>query len=65
MNVARVWLSGPPWTLMMQGMRWSAVYLAWLAVKLALAAIMVALALTNRFGVLWRIEENSVRSFVI
>jgi len=35
-----------------QGMRWSAVYLAWLAVKLALAAIMVALALTNRFGVL-------------
>lgn len=35
-----------------QGMRWSAVYLAWLAVKLALAGIMVALALTNRFGVL-------------
>jgi putative copper resistance protein D len=35
-----------------QGMRWSAAYLAWLAVKLALAGIMVALALTNRFGVL-------------
>jgi putative copper export protein len=35
-----------------QGMRWSAAYLAWLAVKLALAGIMVALALTNRLGVL-------------